>query len=334
MKINRIFFIGILFFVFVACTKKQREVPTERREIVKVTDSLFTRFPGKLLLSDEFVIWQDVFGKKGCLHVLEKDSGREVAKMLDIGQGPREFLRPSVSLSNGKKIFIYDLNSKKQAIFDLGKSNGDILFLSPLEEKQLTRKLYVDSLCSISLLPEKSNFIKVTQGVAETYLKNQLLDEKINNGFDVFQGHIAFNPHNNALVYAAYRFPYFSVYKKNSSGTFELKREIKEKVKYNINSKELKFNDESATGIFEMTLSKDYIVLLKFDKDNTYKRRMSVGRDFSKLPKTLFVYSYDGELLKKIDLGVPVLRIAGNPATNELYFISVDTEFTLFKCNL
>ncbi len=61
---------------------------------------------------------------------------------------------------------------------------------------------------------------------------------------------------------------------------------------------------------------------------------MSIGRNFSKLPKTLFVYSYDGELLKKIDLGVPVLRIAGNPATNELYFISEDTEFALFKCNL
>ncbi len=86
MKISRIYFIGILFFAFVACTKKQREVPTERRERVKVTDSLFTRFPGKLLLSDEFVIWQDVFGKKGCLHFLEKDSGREVGKLLDIGQ--------------------------------------------------------------------------------------------------------------------------------------------------------------------------------------------------------------------------------------------------------
>ena len=49
-----------------------------------------------------------------------------------------------------------------------------------------------------------------------------------------------------------------------------------------------------------MALTKDFIVAIQRDYEEDPTDESRVGRDIGKLPQTLFVYDYDGNLLKKI----------------------------------
>lgn len=47
-----------------------------------------------------------------------------------------------------------------------------------------------------------------------------------------------------------------------------------------------------------------------------------------------FVYDYDGKLLKIVNLGMPVMRIAADGRSNALYVIGVNPDFALAKYDL
>ncbi|MFQ7087864.1 MAG: hypothetical protein ACLRTD_26045 [Bacteroides sp.] len=57
-------------------------------------------------------------------------------------------------------------------------------------------------------------------------------------------------------------------------------------------------------------MTKDYIVTLERDREVDPLDERTVGRNASK-PRTVFVYDYDGKLLKIVNLGMPV-RIAAD----------------------
>lgn len=103
---------------------------------------------------------------------------------------------------------------------------------------------------------------------------------------------------------------YFSCYKKNDDN-FRLIWENREEYKYSENNNRIVF-DNSRKGIYEMALTKDFIVTLQRDYVNDPTDESQVGRNFEKNPKTLFVYDYDGNLLKIIHYNVPIGRIAQN----------------------
>ena len=46
------------------------------------------------------------------------------------------------------------------------------------------------------------------------------------------------------------------------------------------------------------------------------------------------VYDYNGKLLKIVDLGMPVMRIAADGRSNALYAIGVNSDFVLAKYDL
>ncbi len=326
-------YIVILCGLLTSCVGKKQpkiEVVTVKAEVI--TDSVYSRLPGSFYLLKDFVVWQDVFGVDGFLHILDRKNGKEVLKVGKIGQGPLEFSTPEISYSTNKSVFIYDLNTKKQAILDLSKQNKKFKFIESCDDKYVSSKLYVDSSFIVSSIPDSINFIKTMINGNVGYLSCWIQDE-INNRFDVFQGSIL-TYKKEKIVYSANNFPYVSIYEKDDVGSFKLKKEIKNESKYSIIDKKLKIDANSFVGAFDTTLSKDYIVLLQFQKENTKKRKNNIGRDISKLPQTLFIYSYEGELKKIIDLKIPILRIASNPDTNELFFMGINPEFTIYKCSL
>ncbi len=324
---------ALLFLAIISCAGKQENtVKPTTVQVEKITDSLYSRLPGSFLLLKDFIVWQDVFGRDGFLHILSRENRNEVLKLGKIGQGPSEFSIPEISYRDANSVFIYDANTGKQAILDLSKKQKEFEFIASAKEKYTNRKLYLDSSLIVSSIPDSVKFIKTVVNGKVDYLNCWIQDE-ITNRFDVFQGSI-FTYNKEKIVYSASNFPYVAIYEKDKSGKFALKQEIKKEAKYRITDKKLKIEPNSLAGAFDATLSKDYIVLLQFQKDNTKKRKNSIGGDSSKLPKTLFLYSYEGKLKKIIDLKMPILRITSNPDTNELFFIGISPEFTIYKCNL
>ena len=84
-----------------------------------------------------------------------------------------------------------------------------------------------------------------------------------------------------------------------------------------------------------LALSKDFIVMQKRDykTDNTNENDVSFN-SFDKLPKTVFLYDYDGNLKHIVNLGVPILRISANTKDNTLYIMAVDNEYVIMKYDL
>ncbi|MDR0421595.1 MAG: hypothetical protein LBH72_01115, partial [Proteiniphilum sp.] len=120
---------------------------------------------------------------------------------------------------------------------------------------------------------------------------------------------------------------YFGCYKKDDD-SFRLLWENRKKYKYSYNNNRVVF-EPSRKGIYEMTLTKDFIVTLQRDYKNDPTDESQVRRDAGKLPRTLFVYDYNGKLLKIINYNVPIGRIAGEIKTNTVYAIYADPDFKL-----
>ena len=103
--------------------------------------------------------------------------------------------------------------------------------------------------------------------------------------------------------------------------------------KYEIRNNEVIF-DRRVKGVRGLCMSKDFIITLQRDRRKDDTDESTVGRDASKCPHTVFLYDYDGNLVKIVDLGIPVMRIASEEQSNTLYAIGVNPDFVLVKYEL
>ncbi|CDE02681.1 hypothetical protein DXA58_10175 [Bacteroides uniformis] len=102
---------------------------------------------------------------------------------------------------------------------------------------------------------------------------------------------------------------------------------------YEIRNNEVIF-DRRVKGVRGLCMSKDFIITLQRDRRKDDTDESTVGRDASKCPHTVFLYDYDGNLVKIVDLGIPVMRIASEEQSNTLYAIGVNPDFVLVKYEL
>ena len=125
-----------------------------------------------------------------------------------------------------------------------------------------------------------------------------------------------------------------AIYTKNGK-SFKLQTEVKGKFDYSVSSGgELKRSRDSKEGPKELTLTLDYIVTVDRDPSIDQTDDREVGRDSMKLPYTIFIYDYEGNLLKIANLGFPILRIAADTKNNTLYAIVVMDDYVLVKYEL
>lgn len=146
-------------------------------------------------------------------------------------------------------------------------------------------------------------------------------------------GEKEYNISRGVFVYSCYDFPYLALYQQNEDG-FSLKWEWRtDGDEYEIRNNEVIF-DRRVKGIRGLCMSKDYIVTLQRDRTQDDTDESTVGRDASKRPRTVFLYDHDGNLVKIVNLGIPVMRIAADEHNNTLYAIGVNPDFVLVKYEL
>ena len=142
--------------------------------------------------------------------------------------------------------------------------------------------------------------------------------------YDKDRGLLAFGPFN---------FSYLALYKKEGDNFKLLWERMPEKENYSVVDGAIRF-DRSVMGVRDICMTKDYIVTLERDREVDPLDERTVGRNASKCPRTAFVYDYDGKLLKIVNLGMPVMRIAADGRSNALYVIGVNPDFALAKYDL
>lgn len=326
----------ILALVLISCKERgAREV--ERLTMTSahiVSDSIETMMPGIMYVAGKYILWTDPFHSDRFVHVLDANTGKEISTIIEKGEGPGQFVTPDLALIGQDKLFLYDRNSERKGLFSIEKAiNKENPFVESVKKdmKGATQMLAAKNEELILFYPDKSEpFILEKNGQRTAFGK--LPVEEVTNGYNVFQGAVAYYPDKDKLIYATSGIPYMAIYKR-CGDSFCLENESLRNTNYSINNGEFVYKEQEQ-GAKGMALLKDYIVTLERDRTIDDTDESKVGRDFTKLPQTVFLYDYKLNLRKIIHLGMPVIRIAADPSTNTLYVIGVNPDFMLMKYEL
>jgi hypothetical protein len=312
------------------------KIPAERISLdpVVINEGLSTNFPGELFV-DENYFYTPSSSSRYYLGIHDLKTGEEIAGTVRIGKGPQEFITPMIQQITEQGLFVYDPNLRREAFFPindaiLGKYNCQML---PKKETVMYNQvLSIDDETQVIFQPVGTYLFQLWRSNEITEF-GEPFTGSISNANIYIQGEIAYHNEKHKLVYTNFFLPYIAIYNYRK-GSFNLVSERKDFGKLNIQKDRLKI-DKTRNGISALTLSKDYIVCIQRDYENDFTDESTVGRDFSKLFHTVFLYSFDCELEKIVDLGSPVLRLASTQQNNVLYAtIFRNDEFQVVKYQL
>ena len=269
---------------------------------------------------------------------MDVKNGTELVAFGNRGEGPNDFTETIISLDSEGGIVVNDLNKPLKIHFQVDIDKKSVSFSSYKYDcdAKMTRLLYLDKGKVLYLYPEAEKMFQVKGDALGYSFGERPIKDEMNNAYDIFQGQIVYNPQRRLLVYSNLIFPYLSVYKRSESEGWSQIGEWREDLDYTISEGKLNFAPESKKGAIELALTNDYIVLLQRDtevEENISNKDMR-GRNMASLPRSLFVYDYDLNLRKIVNMPFPMLRLCGDVETNTIYAMSVNPEFELIKLEL
>lgn len=328
---KKIYFLIFVSFLF-GCESKNTQY--ERISYTLLDDDIMTTMPGSLIVAGDYLVWTDPFARDYFVHVHDKETGRKIGVMGKVGEGPQEFITGGINqIAVDNRFFAADANGKTKGFLSLDSLILNKETFVPLSDsEQLSRpamtELAKDLFVGITEDGDKDYFEANIQGQNSTFGVYPVSEVKQHVG-----GNMAYNPEKKSLAYASFYFPYLSLYQETGN-TFKLVWERKSNgSEYEVADDQIIF-DHTVGGIFEVCMSKDYIIALERDRKRDPMDESTVGRDVSKCPHTVFLYDYDGNLIKIVDLGIPTMRIAADCQDNVLYAIGADPDYVLVKYEL
>ena len=327
-------FIFAIFCLLLGGCKKNAEINYEKASFQLLNGDLLTTMPGKLIVMDRYLVWEDPFSRDYFVHVHDKTSGDTIGSMGKVGEGPDEFITGGINFTCIDNCFFStDAN---------GNTKGYLSVDSLVLQKRTFIPLSVEEEAMRPVLweLEKNVFVGMTDNGVNDYLKANIYGTESTFGVypirEVKQhlgGDKAYDAASGFYVCSSYDIPYLALYKKEQN-SFKLQWEFHPNVKmYEVVDDKIIF-DRKIKGIRGICMSKDYIVALQRDQSRDPMDESTVGRDASKCPRTVYLYDYDGRLVKIVDLGMPVMRIAADRRDNTLYAIGVNPDFSLVKYEL
>lgn len=328
----------LLVFSCSACDKKHDEVVRITLDPEIICDAVMTKFPGALHVNNKFAVLGDPFSDEFSMQIYDINTGEKLGKTGKLGRGPSEFTSPVLGYFKEDSIYVYDSNRNNHAGWLSIKSaisgHHELDALQNVNNHGVTRVAMIDNNKGVLFRPgNDESFTLKENGSREVSFGSNPIKSKINNGYDVFQGDIAYHPKKELLVYSVIGFPYIAIFKKDANAGFVIQTEVGEQNPGEITGEKLVL-DRTKLGIRSSALTKNYIVCIQRDYSIDNTDESTVGRNFSMCPRTVFLYNYDGELKKIIDLSHPVIRIAANPDSNEFYAVILNEEFQIVKYSL
>lgn len=330
----------VLFFAGVAglfsCQSGKDSVErVDNLEYETVVDTILSRMPGSIFYQDGLVYWHDALSSTRFVRVVDVSDGHELDGFGDVGSGPEEFTYPLLSLSPDGGFYLNDGNKPLEQLYRLNRSNDSLHVSKSAYDliPRTTRMLHLKDDTRFYLCPgEEKMFLTVQKG--KEYRNGVCpVSEAVSNRYDIVQGNVSYNAVNGKLVYSAMRLPYLAVYDWTTGG-WQLDKELKSSFDYTLSDGEMKLSEKSS-GAMELALTKDYIVLLQ--RDNEVEGSPSAPkfpRDMSVLPRSLFVYDYELELKKIVNMPFALLRLCGDENSDKVYAIAANPDFSLIRMDL
>ena len=339
-----------LCYMLISCkseTVNNYEISYQKPIII--IDTLFMRMPGTVYYINNNLIIEDPLSKENFYNVYNS-SGDFIKNIAPVGNSSTEFISPNFTLLANEDIIISDMNRGNAVIYKNGfdtmsKYNdlgSKLLKKYPLINIDNDIFLTINNSYKKKFKNDKNN---QDEKLFNVYKKDSLISsfgefpikKRIDNKFEVCQGFLGYNKNNKILVFFSYAIPYYAIYKNNNNNFELIKEETYAKFDYTLTDNILRITDIEKPINTDIALIKDYIVTVGNTEEDL--KHIPVGNgsgtDFTQLPRSLFIYDYDYNLIKVISLETPTFRVTSNINSNELHFINyIDGEFNLSKINI
>lgn len=305
----------IFFFILISCNNNsQLEEPITLTPTI-INDNLPTNFPRELKIDDKYFYTPTVLSNFA-IGIFNLNSGEVIAGAVRIGKGPKEFITPQISQIYNDQLLISDVNKNQQALFrlkDALEGNNECYLFPKVDFVNYTRVLIIDKDNLVYLTPDNDKLFYHLKNDSLIKFGEKFLRVNEQSQYTLFQGELAYHFTHRKLVYGNIFLPYISTFDFMNGSFTPSNQTIK-------SGKKLKY-DKKRIGIGALTLTKDYIVCLQRDYKIDRTDESTVGRDYSKLCKTVFLYDFNCKLVKIINLQYPVIRIASVQENNDIVAI-------------
>ncbi len=336
LNFNSISWATILLVLICFSCKDLKDQPQEAHiEAETIIESIPTRLPGNIFAIDSMLVMIDPLSDEGFIRVFDVKNGIEVAKAGKLGQEPDEFISPGGAQIFEGQLVIFDPNLNRVGFFNIdsiARGKKSLIRIDKNENYQgLITYLKIDNELAIgadySKMPLK--LMETATGDIKEF-GHYPIEDKINNAFDVFQGAVKFHADKALLAHGFYHTRHIILYEKNGQH-FKVKWEKRfTDPEFAIRNGHLNWKDSQLKGFSGIAFTQDYIIALI----NEDVKVSEGGRDIKYLPKTIYVLDYDGNILKKYHLDIPVLRLATSLSSNTIYAVGMNPDFCLIKYDL
>lgn len=331
-------FLTILYIVIPFFSLAQKQIITENKKTVPLISDLLLEMPGNIFVSDNAIIIENPLYGNEFYHVFDKKN-HLLGKFCVRGKSNIEFLQPNMFVKNNIAT-VYDLNANKYIKYSL----NDLKIIESINGKINHIIPQLESLCPINDnlfvgidLFKKKNIIALCNNLDTVQTFGILpIKSDYDNTHLVNSGTLCFNPEKSLLYFFSSKFPYYAKYK-FKNGKFELivSSEYR-KYRTKMENKRITFEYDDLL-ISNVVLTKKYIVQLRRnpDEQKVYMNNQESGRNYNNLPRNLYLYDYDLNLVRIIRLDTPILRFTGNADSDSIYMINyVDELFNVSKVEL
>lgn len=308
-----------------------------------ISEDMMTSMPGTLLVHEKEVIWIDAISDNS-IHIVDKRSGEEIKTLYVKGDGPNEIITPDICRAPNRCISVFDSNGAKEITIFLDSLNVGHSYKKEIRnfDKQMfgLRIIPITHNQKVFVTPDSATpFLLLSHSKIAPFGTYPLKEVKeISNKFDVFQGTAIYNPYSGILLHSIGQLSYVALYTWNGTQfILDEERNLSE-VDYSLRNGNLIINRTPQHAPTAVAMTKDYIVSIERDKQSSpmgiKEKRINNDRPFSKAPHTVFVYDHDFNLIKIVDVNMPIIRIAANGDSNEVYLVGVNPEFCIAKLDL
>lgn len=186
---NTIHYTIIGIFILTSCSQHSTQIEYENISPTIVYDSIETRMPGPLFLYEKYLVWTDPFEAEGQAHIIDLKSKKEIGKIINIGEGPNDFITPIFIKSSSNRLIVGDMNKNKIgycSFNDIDKQPRIGICIKEENTKDKNRIIKI----------EKDNFLFFDAGLIQpfnykgTKFRKNPLDKNIGNKKDAYQGNI------------------------------------------------------------------------------------------------------------------------------------------------
>lgn len=337
---------GFIGYFCVSCShmvgtppdKKNAEVERMQPVVTTFYDSLYTSFPGNIVVTDDYLVWTEPMSAENFLHIIDKQSRKEIKALGNLGNGPHDFTTPCIDKGGEDELMVYDLHKNLkltihpdslQSDDSIGISFGKLYSV----KGNILRRLKLTDEHDLFFIPDAPSPFGISQGKQIYYSgKHPIENSKISqrSRFNRFQGAVVYNMARGLLLYSTFSFRYMALYKKEGV-TLRLVKETTPP-EYSVHDGNIKFEEKGNVGVSEIALTKNYIATAEYlDKDVSHK---DMRRQSYVLPRYICLYDYTMQLKKILNVDKPIMRISGNSDSDTIYAIVENPDYTIVEISV